>query len=151
MERRHLSVVLVTVLLAWPAVGPCQSSSTAQGSGQEGPQQGRRWLVGAEEPIAPTEISADLGGCSALITVTGSDSKPIFNSKVSTRIRYGLFGAKKLDLEVYTSASGQVKIVGLPESPKRPIFFQISKGERYETVEFNPDAGCHANFNVRLK
>ncbi len=137
MERRHLSVVLATVLLAWPAVGPCQSSSTAQGSGQEA--------------IAPTEISADLGGCSALITVTGSDSKPIFNSKVSTRIRYGLFGAKKLDLEVYTSASGQVKIVGLPESPKRPIFFQISKGERYETVEFNPDAGCHANFNVRLK
>ena len=138
MESRSLSIVLLAVLIAWPAVG-------------NSPLQARPWLAGAEEVIAPTAISADLGGCSALITVTGSDGKPIFNAKISTRIRYGLFAAKKLDLEVYTSASGQVKIVGLPESPKRPVFFQISKGERLQTLEFKPDAGCHADFNVRLK
>src|SRR5208282_236269 len=65
--------------------------------------------------VAPTEISADLGACSALITVTGGDSKPVYSAKVTTRIRYGFMTAKKLDLETYTSAAGQVKIVGLPE------------------------------------
>ena len=151
MGSRYFCIVLLAVLIAWAAAGLSQSSSTAQSSGQGDPQQARLWLVGAEEAIAPTEISADLGGCSALITVTGSDAKPIFNAKVSTRIRYGLFGAKKLDLEVYTSASGQVKMVGLPDSPKRPIFFQISKGGRLETLEFKPDSTCQANFTVRLK
>ena len=140
MERRYVSLVLLAVLIAWSAPAFSQNSSTAQSSGH-----------GAEEPIAPTEISADLGGCSALIMVTGSNAKPIFNAKVSTRIRYGLFGAKKLDLEVYTSASGQVKIVGLPESPKRPIFFQISKGERSQTLEFKPDSTCQTVSNVQLK
>ena len=165
MESRSLLVVLLAVLFAYCAVAlPSQhanngragdpensESSTPQSSGQRGPQQARLWLAGAEEPIVPTEISADLGGCSALITVTGSDAKPVFNAKVSTRIRYGLFAAKKLDLEVYTSATGQVKIVGLPESPKRPVIFQVSKGQRSESVDFKPEADCHANFNVRLK
>ena len=172
MESRYVCLVLLAVLIAWPAAGsparpllacwgegvgisPQHSSEERAGdsesSGQRGPQQSRLWLAGAEEAIAHTEISADLGGCSALITVTGPDAKPVFNAKVSTRIRYGLFAAKKLDLEVYTSASGQVKIVGVPESPKRPIIFQISKGQRQETLEFKPESNCHADFNVRLK
>ena len=135
MESPALSAVLCAALIAgWPAADFAQVAQS-----------------GGPEPITPTEISAELGGCSALITVTGADAKPIYNAKVSTRIRYGLFGAKKLDLEVYTSASGQVKMVGLPDSPKRPIFFQISKGGRLETLEFKPDSTCQANFTVRLK
>src|ERR1700681_1133388 len=55
--------------------------------------------------VPPTEISADLGTGSALITVTGMDSKPVYNAKITTRIRYGVMGSKKLDLETYTSAN----------------------------------------------
>ena len=136
MESRCSSVVLLAVLIASPTMAASQGT-TAQSSG--------------DETIAPTEIAADLGGCSALITVTGSNSKPVFNAKVSTRIRYGLFGAKKLDLEVYTSASGQVQIVGLPDPAKRPISFQIGKGEKQQNLEFKPDSSFRGTFNVQLK
>ena len=42
-------------------------------------------------------------------------------------------GAKKLDLETYTSAAGQVKIVGLPEVLKKPIYIYISKDDKMES------------------
>jgi hypothetical protein len=105
---------------------------------------------GAAE-IAPTEISADLGPCSALINVTGADSKPVYNAKVSTRIHYGAMGLKKLDLETYTNTAGQARIVKLPESPKKPVYIDISKNDKFETVEFMPDVHCHATFDVVLK
>jgi hypothetical protein len=101
--------------------------------------------------IPPTEISADLGGCSALITVTGTDSKPVYNAKVTTRIRSGFMGAKKLDLEAYTSAAGQVKIVKLPEVPKKPVIIYIDKDGKTESVEFKPEVRCRATFDVQLK
>jgi hypothetical protein len=105
----------------------------------------------ATAAVAPTEISADQGACSALITVTGADSKPVYNAKVTTRIRYGFMGAKKLDLETYTSAAGQVKIVKLPDAPKKPIFIYISKDDKMESVEFKPDVQCRATIDVQLK
>lgn len=106
---------------------------------------------GAAAAVAPTEISAELGTCSALITVTGADSKPIFNAKIATRIHYGLMGVKKLDLETYTNSNGQAKIVKLPEFPKKAVFINISKGDKLETVEFEPDVHCTATFDVQLK
>jgi hypothetical protein len=99
----------------------------------------------------PTEISADLGTCSALITVKDKDSKPIYNAKITARIRYGMMGAKKLDLETFTNSAGQAKIVKLPEVPKKPIYFYVSKDEMLEIVEFAPDAHCEATFDVVLK
>jgi hypothetical protein len=105
----------------------------------------------ATAAVAPTEISADQGACSALITVTGADSKPVYNAKVTTRIRYGFMGTKKLDLETYTSAAGQVKIVGLPEVPKKPIFINVGKDDKMESVEFKPDEHCRATIDVHLK
>jgi hypothetical protein len=101
--------------------------------------------------IPPTEISADLGGCSALITVSDTDGKPVSNAKVSTRIHYGTLGLKKLDLEVYTSAAGQVKIERLPEVPKKPVYFYISKDEKLEIVDYTPDVHCRGTYDVKLK
>jgi hypothetical protein len=101
--------------------------------------------------VPPTEISADLGTCSALFNVTGADSKPIYSAKISTRIHSGVMGLKKLDLETYTSANGQAKFVGLPEVPKKPVYFYVSKDDKLETVEFMPDVHCRATFDVTLK
>jgi len=100
---------------------------------------------------APTEISADLGSCSALFTVTGKDAKPIYNVKISTRVRYGVMGAKKLDLETFTNSVGQAKFIKLPEAPKKPIYFYVSKDDKLEIVEFSPDVRCQATFDVVLK
>jgi hypothetical protein len=105
----------------------------------------------APQPIPPTEISADLGTCSALITVTDADSRPIYAAKVATRIHYGMMGVKRLDLEAATSPNGQVKITTLPELLKKPMFIIISNGDRQQTVEFKPELRCHATFDVQLR
>jgi len=126
---------MVTFAVFCPQPGNCQSASIAV----------------PPAAVPPTEISADLGTCSALLNVTGADSKNIYNAKVSTRIRYGFMGAKRLDLETFTSVNGQVKIVGLPEVPKKPIFIYVSKDDKLEIVEFKPDVHCRATFDVRLK
>jgi len=123
-------LLLFTVMFFCPPPGVAQNGSAA---------------------VPPTEISADLGTCSALFTVTGSDSKPIYSAKISTRIHYGVMGLKKIDLETYTSANGQAKFVRLPEVPKKPVFFYISKDDKMETVEFMPDVHCRATFDVKLK
>ena len=124
------ALLLLSLIVFHPRPGVAQSGETA---------------------VAPTQISADLGACSALITVTGADSKPVYNAKVSTRIRYGMMGVKKLDLETFTSAAGQVKITSLPEVPKKPVFIYISKDDKLEIVEFKPDVHCRATFDVVLK
>jgi hypothetical protein len=101
--------------------------------------------------VPTAEISADLGTCSALIIVTDADSKPIYSAKVTTRIRFGLLGVKKLDLEADTGADGQLKITNLPEVLKKPMYIYIQKDNKRETVEFRPDLRCRATFNVQLK
>jgi hypothetical protein len=131
MGNSCLSVLILSSLaFGFPLSGSAQSASGA---------------------IAIVEISADLGTCSALITVTGADSKPVYAAKVNTRIRYGLLGVKRLDLEAFTSADGQLKITNLPEVLKKPMYIYIQKDNRQETVEFRPDMQCRATFNVELK
>jgi hypothetical protein len=102
-------------------------------------------------PTTPGEISADLGPCSALIIVTDSDSKPIYGAKITTRIQYGPFGVKKLDLEAWSGTDGHLKITNLPETLKKPMFIHIAKDEKQDTEEFKPDLRCRATFNVQLK
>jgi hypothetical protein len=131
MRNLSLAVLILSGLLAY-----CPRSGNAQST---------------PEAVASTVISADLGACSALITVTGADSKPLYGAKMNTRIQYGLLGVKKLDLEAFTGSDGQVKITKLPATLKKPMFIHISKGEMGETVEFKPDVRCHATFDVQLR
>jgi hypothetical protein len=79
------------------------------------------WLSMAALRPAPSqnqppaaEISADLGPCDALLSVTGADAGPILNAKITARVQYGMMGIKKLDLEAYTGSDGKVKITHFP-------------------------------------
>jgi Ethanolamine utilization protein EutJ (predicted chaperonin) len=61
MRKLSLTVlVLLSLVVVCPRLGSAQSAAAA---------------------VVPAEISADLGTCSALMTVTGSDSKPIYGAK----------------------------------------------------------------------
>lgn len=106
---------------------------------------------GKATAMPPTELSAGLGNCSALITVTDAASKPLFNAKVSTRLRYGFLGAKKMDLEAYTSAGGQVHFTHMPEKLKHPAAIEITKDGKMQSVVFDPRSLCQAKFDVQLK
>jgi hypothetical protein len=147
MRKIHC-FVLCPILLCLAVLSAAAQSTQTQSAQSAAPAAQSAESTPA---IPPTEISADLGGCSALITVTDAAGKPIFNAKVSTRIHYGFMAAKKIDLEVYTSANGQAKVIHLPEVPKKPIFFYVSKGDLLETVEFTPDVHCRASYDVKLK
>lgn len=136
MPKENLRALSLSALLLFSMIVICPQAEFAQAQ---------------PAAVAPTEISADLGPCSALITVTGADANPVYNAKITTRIRYGFMSTKKLDLETYTSAGGQVKFVGLPDVLKKPMYLYISKDDKMETAQFKPEEHCHATLDVRLK
>ena len=131
MRNLSLTVlIMATLLVLFPQSGSAQAATSA---------------------TAQAEISADLGSCSALITVTGVDLKPIYGAKITTRVRYGLMGLKKLDLEAFTGGNGQIKVTNLPEALKKPMYIYINKDDKQEIVEFKPNVHCRATFNVQLR
>ena len=68
-DMRNLSLtffILSSLVVVCPQSGSAQSASGA---------------------VAIAEISANLGTCCALITVTGADSKPIYSAKVCVQRR----------------------------------------------------------------
>jgi hypothetical protein len=95
-------------------------------------------------------VSADLGPCSARFTVTDG-TKPLYDAKVRTRIKYGAFGVRKLDLEVGTDANGKASVTGLPNVTKQPISFEIVKDDIARTVIFDPAQKCEATYDVALR
>jgi hypothetical protein len=107
--------------------------------------------VHAQSEPAPAEISADLGACSALITVTDADSKPVYGAKISARVQYGMMGVKKLDLEAFTGTDGKLKIDRLPDTLKKPLVIHIDKDGKGDQVEFKLGVRCHATFDVQLR
>jgi hypothetical protein len=108
-------------------------------------------MAASQSQAVPAEISADLGPCSALITVTGADSNPIYGAKITARVQYGVWGVKKLDLEAFTGVDGKVKITRLPESLKKSMVIHVSKEDKSDQVEFKPAERCHATFDVQLR
>jgi hypothetical protein len=140
VPARHYTEVMRRLVLAIPLLLSLAAFCALSGVAQSA----------AVAPVS-AEISADLGTCSALITVSGSDLKPVYAAKMTTRIRYGPLGVKKLDLEAFTGADGQLKITNLPEAVKKPMYIYISKDGKQEMVEFRPDLRCHATFTVELK
>ena len=105
----------------------------------------------AQDQAASAEISADLGPCSALLTVTGADSKPVYGAKMTARVKYGAMGVKKLDLEAFTGTDGKVKITRLPDALKKPMVIHVDKDGKGDQVEFKPAQQCHATFDVQLR
>ena len=136
MKKIILSINLLLALAL--ALAPACSAQAAAGTP-------------AANTTAIVEMSADLGPCSVLFTVNGKDGHPLYNAKITTRLKYGVGGLKRLDLEAFTNANGQVKFIHLPSSPKHPIYFYVGKDESLEIIEFAPDVRCQDEKTVVLK
>lgn len=119
------------------------------------------WLLGvgamavgvaqeAPQPAPPYEISADQGSCSVQLRVTGRDGRPLYGARVTTRVSYGLFGVKHVDLEALTDQKGEIRITRLPSLMKKPMLIHIAKGEMDRVIEYNPEQNCQARFDVQL-
>ncbi len=98
-----------------------------------------------------TEISADLGPCSAAFHVTDMVGKPLYNAKIHTQIRYGFLGKRKLDLDTSTDSTGRAVFINLPDQLRKPpMTFRISYGYDNAELSYDPATDCHASYEVPL-
>lgn len=109
-----------------------------------------------EAPATPPKtethsINAGIGECTADFHVTDKNNKPIYSARVHTIVKYGAFGFKKTDIEIFTDADGRAQINGLPVSDKRPIFFDVYKGDKYAQRVLDPSLDCHPKWEVILQ
>jgi hypothetical protein len=95
-------------------------------------------------------LKAGLGACSADFNVKDSDGTPAYAATIHVRVRYGLWGIRRADLEVGTNSDGAARIEGLPDKAK-PFTFDIQKAGRKATVEQNVSDNCRAKYEISLK
>jgi hypothetical protein len=95
-------------------------------------------------------IDAGMGSCTADITVMDSGHHAIYKANISTRIRSGFAGVKKLDLEVGTNIDGKARFRGLPERSRDVLQFTADYEGRSNTVLLDSQKDCHATLSVFL-
>lgn len=108
----------------------------------------------AQQPSAPKPevavLKAGLGDCSADFVVKEADGMPAYGANVHVRVRYGVFGIKRADLEVGTNANGEARIEGLPVKA-RLLVYDVQKAGKKATAEQNVDLNCRARYELTLK
>jgi hypothetical protein len=95
-------------------------------------------------------IDAGMGSCTADIAVMDSGHHAIYKANISTRIRSGFAGLKKLDLEVGTNIDGEARFTGLPERPRDVLQFTADYEGRSNAVLLDSQKDCHAKLSVFL-
>ncbi|HET9696400.1 MAG TPA: hypothetical protein VFP40_06000 [Terriglobales bacterium] len=100
-----------------------------------------------DSPQVPV-ISADMGQCSADITVMSTKRKPLYKAKIETLIKYGFGGFHRLTLELYTDVDGRARFEGLPERPRQPLAFEVTYEGRSTTVIVHPVQKCHGSYEA---
>jgi hypothetical protein len=95
-------------------------------------------------------LKAGLGACSADFTVKDASGAPVYGAAVHVRVRYGMMGIKRMDLEAGTNSDGKARFEGLPDKAK-PLVYDVQKDGRKATVEQKVADTCRATFDVSLK
>jgi len=106
-------------------------------------------FAGNTSPEVPV-VDGGIGPCRADFTVKDEAGKPIYDAKIKVTLRYGIFNKRKMDLEIGTNSDGKARIIGLPDSPKKPLEFQIKSGTVTKSVEDDPSTNCTAVYDVTL-
>ena len=105
--------------------------------------------VASNAPEIPV-VDGKVGSCRADFTVKDGTGKPIYNADISVILKYGFFNARKTALEVGTNSDGKARFTGLPDSPKKPLEFQIKSGTVSKSVTDDPSTDCNAVYEVTL-
>jgi hypothetical protein len=98
----------------------------------------------------PNEISAGMGSCRVLFTVTDLMGKPIYDAQIKTTIHYGFLGKRRLSLQIGTNADGRARFVKMPDEVRNPLEFQISHGSQSAIMTWDPGSECDASYPVLL-
>jgi len=95
-------------------------------------------------------IDAGMGSCTADVTVFDSAHHPIYKANISTQIRSGFAGVRKLDLQIGTNVDGKARFTGLPERPREVWQLTADFEGRSNTVLLDSRKDCHATLSVFL-
>src|SRR5690349_1182580 len=106
-------------------------------------------LAAKNSPEVPV-VDGGIGPCRADFSVKDEAGKPIYNATIRVTLRYGIFNKRKMDLEIGTNSDGKARITGLPDSPRKPLEFQIKSGTVTKSVEDDPSTNCTAVYDVTL-
>jgi len=104
------------------------------------------WSADNDVPV----IDAAMGSCTADVTVLDSGHHAIYRATVSTQIRSGFAGMKKLDLQVGTNVDGKARFTGLPERPREVWQLTADFQGRSNTTLLDSRKDCHAALNIFL-
>jgi len=108
--------------------------------------------LGAEQKDAVPSVDAGRGPCTVDFHVRDSNKKPIFNATVYVRYKYGLFGLRRMELQVGTNADGRARVTGLSfKTREEPLAFRVWYHDAATTVLHYPAADCDEQFNVTLQ
>jgi hypothetical protein len=91
-----------------------------------------------------------LGTCAVDFVVKDGDGKPVYQATIHSKIRYGAFSVKRMDVEINTNDEGKARIEGLPTKAK-PIVYDIEKAGVKTTAQQDVATGCLASLQVTLK
>ena len=106
-------------------------------------------VVANNSPDIPV-VDGGIGPCGADFHVTDDAGKPIYNAKIHVTLKYGFFNVRKTELEVGTNSDGKARFTGLPETPKKPLEFEIKSGTVSKSVTDDPSTNCSATYDVTL-
>jgi len=106
----------------------------------------------ASDPAAEIpKMDAGLGPCTADFQINDASGKAVYAAKIHAMVRARAFGLSKNDLVMYSNYYGKAQITGLPEAPKKPVHFDITKDNLTAVVDFAPGKDCHPKYVVTLK
>ncbi|HKR95939.1 MAG TPA: hypothetical protein VJW55_11280 [Candidatus Angelobacter sp.] len=112
----------------------------------------------AQQPAQPAQPSEDVpvtdaqsGPCSIELTVSGTDTKPVYAARIDYKTAYGFMGTHKLDMTVYTNAQGRARFTGIPARVRKPpIEFRASKGDLVGVATMDPANECQARHDIMM-
>ena len=109
------------------------------------------WAFARPKNMAVPAVNANLGPCSVDFTVSQSTNQPLYNAQISVNIAYGLFGMKKMDLQIGTNSQGKARFEGLPPNVHNPPLTFVVKHKGWtKDVDYWPQVRCHAQYSVIL-
>ena len=107
------------------------------------------WAFARPKEISVPVVNANLGPCSVDFTVSQGINQALYNAQISVRIAYGLFGVKKMGLQIGTNSEGKARFEGLPSKVHDPPLTFVVKHKGWtKTVHYWPEVRCHAQYAV---
>src|SRR5258708_10187800 len=109
----------------------------------------------AQQPVQPQKpddipvTDGTSGPCSIEFSVTDSDGKPLYATRIDVHMAYGAFVAHKLHMGVYTNAQGKARFTGIPAKVRKPpIEFNAKKDDLVGVAAMDPATECQAKHDI---